>query len=96
MKKILLVIVLVMSAATLHAQFEGIWEGYDGEWGHVSRQLIALAEVQRFQRHALAPAPGQRPSAVGRGRFPIQERAISPQPLLPGFSGLSQAQHRLL
>jgi hypothetical protein len=24
-------------------QTEGLWEGYDGEWGHVSQQLIALA-----------------------------------------------------
>jgi hypothetical protein len=24
---------------------EGIWQGFDGEWGHVSRQLIALAET---------------------------------------------------
>jgi hypothetical protein len=26
---------------------EGIWEGFDGEWTHVSQQLIALAEVRR-------------------------------------------------
>ena len=24
---------------------EGIWEGYDGEWLHVSQQLVALAEA---------------------------------------------------
>jgi hypothetical protein len=24
---------------------EGLWQGYDGEWGHVSRQLVMLAEA---------------------------------------------------
>jgi hypothetical protein len=36
---------IILSTSTLHAQYEGLWEGYDGEWGHVSRQLIALAEA---------------------------------------------------
>ena len=37
----------LLSAPTLLAQTapEGIWQGYDGEWRHVSRQLIALAEA---------------------------------------------------
>jgi hypothetical protein len=29
----------------LNAQPEGLWQGYDGEWMHVSQQLIALAEA---------------------------------------------------
>src|SRR5271168_4621457 len=60
MKKFLLVIILMMGAGTLHAQFEGIWEGYDGEWGHVSRQLIALAEATPPDKFAWRPAPGVR------------------------------------
>ena len=38
---------IVLCAAALHAQpqYEGLWQGYDGEWGHVSRQLIALADA---------------------------------------------------
>ena len=39
---------LILGAATLFAQqdpLEGLWQGYDGEWGHVSRQLVALAEA---------------------------------------------------
>jgi uncharacterized damage-inducible protein DinB len=58
MKKFLLV--MILSAATLHAQDEGLWEGYDGEWGHVSRQLIALAEATPADKFAWRPAAGVR------------------------------------
>jgi hypothetical protein len=37
---------------------EGIWEGYDGEWKHVSRQLIALAEDTPPEKFAWRPAAG--------------------------------------
>jgi uncharacterized damage-inducible protein DinB len=62
MKKLLLFIALfsLLSTATLHAQDEGLWEGYDGEWGHVSRQLIALAEATPADKFAWRPAPGVR------------------------------------
>jgi uncharacterized damage-inducible protein DinB len=59
MSKILLLFVL-LSAATLHAQDEGLWEGYDGEWSHVSRQLIALAEATPADKFSWRPAPGVR------------------------------------
>lgn len=39
---------------------EGLWEGYDGEWVHVSRQLIALAEATPPEKFAWRPAPGVR------------------------------------
>jgi hypothetical protein len=44
MKKILLLAVLVLGGAIAHAQaqYEGLWEGYDGEWRHVSYQLICV------------------------------------------------------
>jgi hypothetical protein len=35
---------------------EGIWEGYDGEWQHVSAQLIALAEATPEEKFAWRPA----------------------------------------
>ncbi len=44
----------------LQAQTEGLWQGYDGEWGHVSRQLIALAEATPADKFAWRPAPGIR------------------------------------
>jgi uncharacterized damage-inducible protein DinB len=39
---------------------KGIWEGYDGEWLHVSQQLIALAEATPPEKFAWRPAPGVR------------------------------------
>jgi uncharacterized damage-inducible protein DinB len=39
---------------------EGIWQGYDGEWRHVSSQLIALAEATPEEKFAWRPAPGVR------------------------------------
>jgi uncharacterized damage-inducible protein DinB len=51
---------MVLGAAALHAQPEGLWQGYDGEWGHVSRQLIALAEATPAAKFAWRPAPGVR------------------------------------
>lgn len=38
----------------------GLWEGYDGEWAHVSRQLVALAEATPADKFAWRPAPGVR------------------------------------
>ena len=39
---------------------EGLWQGYDGEWRHVSNQLIALAEATPEEKFAWRPAPGVR------------------------------------
>lgn len=53
---------LLVSAPRSFAQTapEGIWEGYDGEWKHVSEQLIALAEATPPEKFAWRPAPGVR------------------------------------
>lgn len=55
-----LLAVTLLCAPALHAQLEGLWQGYDGEWGHVSRQLIALAEATPEDKFAWRPAPGVR------------------------------------
>lgn len=55
-----LLLLMLLGAASVHAQVEGIWEGYDGEWGHVSRQLIALAEATPPEKFSWRPAPGVR------------------------------------
>lgn len=58
-----LLLAMVLGALTLHAQvdpLEGLWQGYDGEWGHVSRQLVALAEAIPAEKFAWRPAPGVR------------------------------------
>ena len=61
MKKALLLLVL-FSAHPLLAQTapEGIWQGYDGEWRHVTEQLIALAEATPEEKFSWRPAPGVR------------------------------------
>jgi uncharacterized damage-inducible protein DinB len=55
---------LLLSATTLVAQkpefIEGLGQGYNGEWTHVSRQLIALAEAIPPEKYSWRPAPGVR------------------------------------
>ena len=58
-----LLLAAVLGAQALHAQvdsMEGLWQGYDGEWGHVSRQLVALAEAIPAEKFVWRPAPGVR------------------------------------
>ena len=61
MKKAFLLL-LLFSACPVLAQKapEGIWQGYDGEWLHVSQQLIALAEATPEEEFSWRPAPGVR------------------------------------
>jgi uncharacterized damage-inducible protein DinB len=60
-KPFFLVLVLLLSSHALPAQApEGIWQGYDGEWKHVSQQLIALAEATPAEKFSWRPAPGVR------------------------------------
>lgn len=35
---------------------EGLWQGYDGEWRHVSSQLMSLAEATPEEEFARRPA----------------------------------------
>jgi uncharacterized damage-inducible protein DinB len=61
MKVSVLLFFLFLSASPLPAQTpEGIWQGYDGEWKHVSQQLISLAEATPAEKYAWRPAPGVR------------------------------------
>ncbi len=39
---------------------DGLWQGYDGELRHVTRQLVALAEATPENKFAWRPAPGVR------------------------------------
>ena len=58
----LLPMLVLLSAQPVLAQKapEGIWQGYDGEWGHVSQQLVALAEATPEEKFGWRPAPGVR------------------------------------
>jgi hypothetical protein len=55
-----LLLSLLLGATLMQAQNEGLWEGYDGEWGHVSRQLVALAEAIPASKYSWRPGPGVR------------------------------------
>jgi uncharacterized damage-inducible protein DinB len=62
MRKALFVFLLLFAARPVFAQTapEGIWQGYDGEWRHVSSQLLALAEATPEEKLSWRPAPGVR------------------------------------
>ncbi|HEY2168234.1 MAG TPA: DinB family protein [Candidatus Angelobacter sp.] len=62
LQKIIVISIIFLSTQTLVAQKvpEGIWEGYDGEWKHVTSQLIALAEATPEDKFAWRPAKGVR------------------------------------
>ena len=55
-------LLLLIAAHPVFAQTapEGIWQGYDGEWKHVSKQLIDLAEATPQDKFSWRPAPGVR------------------------------------
>jgi uncharacterized damage-inducible protein DinB len=65
MKKSVLILAAFLCIANvpkLAAQdpLDGLWQGYDGEWRHVSNQLVALAEAIPAEKFAWRPAPGVR------------------------------------
>jgi uncharacterized damage-inducible protein DinB len=62
MRKALFAFLLLFGVRPLLAQTapEGIWQGYDGEWRHVSGQLLALAEAIPEEKFTWRPAPGVR------------------------------------
>ena len=64
MKKLLIVaaFLCLLHVPKLSAQdpLDGLWQGYDGEWRHVSNQLIALAEATPADKFGWRPAPGVR------------------------------------
>jgi uncharacterized damage-inducible protein DinB len=60
MSKALFLILLLSAPLLAQTAPEGIWQGYDGEWRHVSQQLVALAEATPEEKFAWRPAPGVR------------------------------------
>ena len=63
MRKLFFLVLLaafVCRASSAQKLPEGIWTGYDGEWRHVSSQLIALAEATPEEKFSWRPAPGVR------------------------------------
>jgi uncharacterized damage-inducible protein DinB len=56
----LFLLCLCVPAVPAQDPLDGIWQGYDGEWRHVSQQLIALAEATPAEKFSWRPAPGVR------------------------------------
>ncbi len=59
-KAFLLCLLLITPMSFAQPLPEGLWQGYDGEWKHVSQQLIALAEATPAEKFAWRPAAGVR------------------------------------
>jgi uncharacterized damage-inducible protein DinB len=57
-------LIALSGAREVHAQaqdpYDGLWQGYDGEWRHVSKQLIDLAEATPEDKFTWRPTPGVR------------------------------------
>jgi uncharacterized damage-inducible protein DinB len=61
MKLVFLALVLLCTQPALAQKApEGLWQGYDGEWLHVTQQLVALAEATPEEKFTWRPAPGVR------------------------------------
>src|SRR5579862_8706376 len=60
MRKLLLLLVCLISPAIAQTLPEGIGQGYDGELKHVTSQLLALAEATPADKFAWRPAAGVR------------------------------------
>jgi len=77
MKKAVLLFLLITASPALAQNQklpEGIWQGYDGEWLHVTQQLIALAEATPEGKFSWRPAPGVRSTSevymhIGEANF---------------------------
>lgn len=59
-------------------KYEGLWQGYDGEWKHVSKQLIELAEATQEDKFSWRPAKGVRSTSEGLHAHRAHE-FLSPQ-----------------
>lgn len=58
--KTLLVLLVLSGRMAVAAPPEGIFQGWDGEWTHVSQQLIALADATPEDKFSWRPAQGVR------------------------------------
>lgn len=60
---ILFLTAIAIGAQEKHPQsywYEGVWQGYDGEWTHVTRQVLALAEATPEAKYNWRPTAGVR------------------------------------
>jgi uncharacterized damage-inducible protein DinB len=60
---LLLFVLALVCAQPLIAQEDdlaGLWQGYNGEWSHVTRHLVSLAEAIPADKYSWRPAPNVR------------------------------------
>lgn len=60
MSKLLLLVLCLVSSGIAQNIPEGVGQGYDGEFKHVSTQLLALAEATPADKFGWRPSPGVR------------------------------------
>jgi uncharacterized damage-inducible protein DinB len=60
LKKAVLMMLLATGAPYAQDKYEGLWQGYDGEWTHVSKQLVELADAIPADKYGWRPAPDVR------------------------------------
>jgi hypothetical protein len=59
-KPFLLILLTMTTSSAEKSAPEGPWQGYDGEWNHVSQQLVALAQATPAEKFLWRPAAGVR------------------------------------
>ena len=60
---VLLFVLALIATKPLLAQEDdlaGLWQGFDGEWDHVSRHLVQLAQAIPADKYSWRPAPNVR------------------------------------
>jgi uncharacterized damage-inducible protein DinB len=91
----LLVLTLALSSVVFtQAPPEGIWMGYDGEWKHVTQQLVALAEATPADKFAFRPEPNVRSTSevymhIAIANFYLLSQADSSAKFPEAFKGMS-------
>jgi uncharacterized damage-inducible protein DinB len=89
----ILMAALLLAAISLQAQkvdpMEGLWQGYDGEWLHCSRQLVDLAEAIPQDKYTWRPEAGVRSTSevimhIVTANFGLMH--VTGKPMPSGFS----------
>ena len=98
MKALLLLLTLVAATALSAQQApEGIWMGYDGEWKHVTQQLVSLAEATPADKFAFRPEPNVRSTSevymhIAIANFYLLSQADPAVKFPDAFKGMKPAQ----
>ncbi len=96
MKALVLLFLTLAASTVMFAQQapEGIWMGYDGEWKHVTQQLVALAEATPAEKFAFRPEPGVRSTSevymhIAIANFYLSSQADPSIKFPDAFKGMS-------